>query len=168
MSRGPNRRDFLKQSTLAGVGFWVAGQTMAAEPAKSPNEKIRFACIGVGGKGASDSVDAGKNGDVIAICDVDDNTLEKASKSFPDAKRYNDYRKMLDDLHTSIDAVTVSTPDHMHAAASAAAMHMGKHCFTQKPLTRTVWEARRLAEIARDKKVVTQMGNQGTAEPSLR
>jgi len=165
---GPNRRDFFKYTTLAGAGFWVAGRDCAAEPSKSPNETIHFACIGVGGKGSSDSTDAGKHGNVIAICDVDDNTLDKATKSFPHAARFNDYREMFDALHKSIDAVTVSTPDHNHAAVSAMAMKLGKHCFTQKPLTRTVWEARQLGRIAREMKVVTQMGNQGTAEPSLR
>ncbi len=168
MSYLTDRRRFLKSTALTGVGVFVAG-TAAADDSKSPNERIRFACIGVGGKGSSDSGDAKQHGDVVAICDIDDNTLEKASsKSFPNAAKYNDFRKMLDEVGKNIDAVTVSTPDHMHGPATALAMRMGKGCYTQKPLTRTIQEARRLGEIAREMKVATQMGNQGTATPSLR
>lgn len=168
MSYLTDRRRFLKTTALTGVGVFVAGSAAAAD-SKSPNERIRFACIGVGGKGTSDSGDAKRHGDVVAICDVDDNTLEKAaSKSFPNAARYNDFRKMLDEVAKNVDAVTVSTPDHMHAAASAMAMRLGKACFTQKPMTRTIQEARKLGEIAREMKVVTQMGNQGTSSKKLR
>ena len=168
MSYLTDRRRFLKSTALTGVGVFVAG-TAAAEDSKSPNERIRFACIGVGGKGSSDSAEAKKSGDVVAICDIDDNTLAKAAeKSFPSAAKYNDFRKMLDELGKNIDAVTVSTPDHMHAPAAALAMRMGKACFTQKPLTRTIQEARKLGEIAREMNVATQMGNQGTASNSLR
>ena len=167
MSYLTDRRRFLKATALTGVGVFVSG-TAAAQDSNSPNERIRFACIGVGGKGSSDSADAKRNGDVVAICDVDDNTLEKASKSFPNAAKYNDFRKMLDEMAKNIDGVTVSTPDHMHAPASALAMRMGKACFTQKPMTRTIFEARKLGEIAREMKVATQMGNQGTADKRLR
>lgn len=167
MSYLTDRRRFLKSTALTGVGVFVAG-TAAADDSKSPNERIRFACIGVGGKGKSDSADAKLHGDVVAICDIDDNTLENASKTFAGAQRFNDFRKMLDEVGKNVDAVTVSTPDHMHAPASAMAMRMGKACFTQKPLTRTIGEARKLGEIAREMKVATQMGNQGTASNSLR
>jgi predicted dehydrogenase len=167
MNHHNNRRDFLKTTALTGVGFWVAGSA-AGDDKRSPIETIRFACIGVGGKGTSDTADAGKNGTVVAICDVDDRTLDKAAGAYPQAKKYNDFRKMFDEMGKSIDAVTVSTPDHTHAAASALAMRLGKHCFTQKPLTHSIYEARRLGEIARETKVVTQMGNQGTASSGLR
>jgi predicted dehydrogenase len=105
---------------------------------------------------------------VVAICDIDDETLGKAGEKFPGAKKYHDFRKMLEDMGGSIDAVTVSTPDHTHAVAAAMAMKMGKHCFCQKPLTRSLWEARQLTEIATKMGVATQMGNQGTAESNLR
>jgi predicted dehydrogenase len=168
MSYLTDRRRFLKSTALTGVGVFVGGKAVA-EDGKSPNERIRFACIGVGGKGQSDSKHAGSHGDVVAICDVDDKTLEKAAtRFFPKAAKYNDYRKMLDEMGRDIDAVTVSTPDHTHAPASALAMRMGKACFTQKPLTRTIYEARKLGEIAREMNVATQMGNQGTASNSLR
>ncbi len=162
------RRQFLKTAALAGAGFWVSGAVRAEQRSRSANEQIGFACIGVGGKGTSDTADAARHGNVVALCDVDEQTLEQAARKYPRAKKYADFRKMLDELGKSIDAVTVSTPDHTHAAASALAMRLGKHCFTQKPLTRTIYEARRLAEIAREMKVATQMGNQGTASSGLR
>ena len=167
MPRESSRRQFLQATAATGVGFWVAAG-LRAEESKSANERIRFACVGVGGKGSSDSSDAGNHGDVVAICDVDDNTLNGASQKFSKAKKYNDFRKMFDEMAGDIDAVTVSTPDHCHAAVAAMAMNLGKACFCQKPLTHSLYEARRLAEIARQKKVATQMGNQGTADKSLR
>jgi predicted dehydrogenase len=165
--RRTHRRNFLKAAAFAGAGFWVTGNS-PGDDSKSPNERIRFACIGVAGKGASDTADAAKHGDVVAICDVDDRRLEEATRKYPRAKKYHDFRKLFDETAKSIDAVTVSTPDHTHAVASALAMRLGKHCFTQKPLTHTIWEARWLAEIAREAKVATQMGNQGTASDRLR
>ncbi len=167
MGAKTNRRRFLQTTALTGAGFWVAGGLKAAE-SKAANEKIQFACIGVEGKGSSDSRDAGRHGDVVAICDVDEKRLEKAHARFPNAQKFFDYREMLEKLGDKIDAVTVSTPDHSHAPASAMAMRMGKHCFCQKPLTHSVYEARRLGEIARENNVVTQMGNQGTATPGIR
>lgn len=161
------RRDFLKNSALTGAGVWLAGSSALAE-STSANEQIQFACVGVGGKGRSDSSDAGRSGKVVAICDIDEQTMEKAAGRFKDAEKFFDFREMYDQLGDKFDAVTVSTPDHVHAVASAAALKMGKHTFTQKPLTRTIWESRRLGEIAREQGVQTMMGNQGTAAPGLR
>jgi predicted dehydrogenase len=129
---------------------------------------VRFAAIGVGGKGSSDTADAARSGDLVAICDVDEDRLGAAAKKYPQAKPFTDYRQMLDTMAKNLDAVTVSTPDHSHAPASAMAMRLGLHCFTQKPLTHTLYEARKLGEIARQMKVMTQMGNQGTAGGGLR
>jgi predicted dehydrogenase len=157
----------MQTSAVAGMGFWVAAGAQAKER-KSANEKIAFASVGVGGKGSSDSGDAGNAGHMVAICDADENTLKAGLKRFPKAKCYTDFRKMLDEMGKSIDAVTVSTPDHNHAAASLMAMRMGKHCFCQKPLTHTIYEARLMAKVAKQMKVATQMGNQGTAADSLR
>jgi len=162
-----SRRDFLKQTSLAGVGFWVAGGLVLAD-SKSPNEKINIACIGVGGKGDSDTDQAGNHGNIVALCDIDDHHLEAKASKFPHAKKYNDFRKMLEEMDKQIDAVTVSTPDHTHAPASIMAMKMGKHVYCQKPLTHDVYEARMMKEIAAKHKVATQMGNQGTAENGLR
>ncbi len=162
-----SRRKFMQASAVAGAGFWAAGG-VAPKASRAAIEEIGFGCIGVGGKGSSDSDDAGRAGKVVAICDIDDETLSKAGEKFPGAKKYHDFRKMLEDMGSSIDAVTVSTPDHTHAVAAAMAMKMGKHCFCQKPLTRSLWEARQLSEIATKMGVATQMGNQGTAESNLR
>ncbi len=167
MKRSNNRRSFMKTGAALGAGVWVAGG-VAPRRSLSANEEIRFACVGVGGKGSSDSADAFDNGKVIAICDVDDQTLQKASQKFTGAAKYYDYRKMLDEKAKDFDAITVSTPDHLHALVAAAAMNLGKHCFCQKPLTKSIWEARQLGEIAKRNKVQTQMGNQGTAETGLR
>src|SRR5262249_40183395 len=142
-----NRREFLKTAALSAVGYWVGGRAPADDKSTSANEQINFACIGVGGKGTSETASAAEHGNVVALCDVDEHTLERAAQRYPKAKKFVDFRKMLDDMGKSIDAVTVSTPDHTHAAASAMAMRLGKHCFTQKPLTHSLWEARKLAEI---------------------
>jgi predicted dehydrogenase len=168
MFRETTRRQFLQTSSAAGIGFWIAGGVQAQE-SKSPNERIAMASIGIGGKGSSDSDDAGKRGDMVAICDVDEGRLNvTGEKRFPKAKRYTDFRKLLEEMGKSIDAVTVSTTDHTHAPAALMAMRMGKHCFCQKPLTRTIYEARLMGKVAREMKVATQMGNQGTASSGLR
>jgi predicted dehydrogenase len=162
-----DRRTFMKTSAAVGVGYWVAGGVAAAQ-SNSPNEQIQFACIGVGGKGRSDSADAARNGKVVAICDVDATTLERSGTRFRDSEQYRDFRTMLNQMGDKIDAVTVSTPDHNHAPAAVMAMKMGKHCFCQKPLTHSIYEARVITDLARETGVATMMGNQGTAEDSLR
>ncbi len=163
-----NRRDFLKASAVVGMSAFVSTRSAFGADSKSPAEKINVACIGVGGKGDSDSNHAGMYGNVVAICDVDDKILAKKAEKYPNAKKFNDYRKMFDTMSKDIDAVTVSVPDHSHAAASMMAIKAGKHVYCQKPLTRTVKEARTLRLAAREYKVCTQMGNQGTAHPELR
>jgi predicted dehydrogenase len=179
MGQRHSRRDFLT-TTAAGAGFFaLAGLTPGVS--RAANERIRIAGIGVGGKGHGDITQAGEFGDVVAICDIDENHLNAAledlrnpqkakppRKNKHDPKTYFDYRAMLDEMGKSIDAVTVSTPDHTHAPASLRAMLMGKHVYCQKPLTHTVAEARRMRETAKKMKVATQMGNQGTAADGLR
>jgi predicted dehydrogenase len=165
------RRQFLSRTMLAAgaatLSFPYVGRVLGA------NDRINIACIGVGGKGDSDSSDAAScGGNIVAICDVDKNTLGSKAKQFaekfPQLKQYNDYRKMLDEIGKDIDAVTVSTPDHHHGVAAIRAMKMGKHCFCQKPLVQTVNEARMMRQIAKEKNLATQMGNQGSAENGLR
>ncbi|MFH1268708.1 MAG: Gfo/Idh/MocA family oxidoreductase, partial [Planctomycetota bacterium] len=146
MPHSATRRQFLKTSATIGIGYWVAGGVQAQE-SNSPNERIAMASVGIGGKGSSDSADAGRHGDMVAICDADAGRLNAAGESrFPGAKRFTDFRKMLEEMGESIDAVTVSTPDHCHAPAALMAMRMGKHCFCQKPLTHTVYEARLMGQ----------------------
>jgi predicted dehydrogenase len=165
------RRQFLSRTALAaGVvtcAFPYVGRVLGA------NDRINVACIGVGGKGDSDSSDAAScGGNIVAICDADANQLAAKAKQFaekfPQLKQYRDYRKMLEEMGKEIDAVTVSTPDHNHGVASLRAMKMGKHCFCQKPLVQTVYEARQMREVAKKKKLATQMGNQGSAGSGLR
>ncbi len=167
MTRRTSRRDFLKQSALAGVGFWAAGG-LTPSVSRAANEKLNIACVGVGGKGSSDTDQAGRVGNVVALCDVDSDTLGKKAEKFPAAKKYADFRKMLQEMEKQIDAVTVSTPDHTHAPASIMAMKLKKHVYCQKPLTHSVYEARLMRETARKMGVCTQMGNQGTAANGVR
>lgn len=161
------RRQFLSRTSAATgtaiLAFPYVGRVLGA------NDQINVACIGVGGKGDSDSSDAGRcGGNILAICDVDKNTLDKKAKQFPKAKKFTDFRNLLDEVGKDIDAVTVSTPDHTHGVAAIRAMKMGKHAFCQKPLVQTVAEARTVRQLAKEKKLATQMGNQGSAEPGLR
>jgi len=168
-SANPSRRRFIQSSAAMGVGFWaLGGLSWAPARRRAKIELVQFGCIGVGGKGDSDSNDANRLGKVVAICDIDDNTLNAAANRFPDAKKFNDFRIMLAEMGDSIDAVTVSTPDHTHAIAAMRAMDHGKHCFCQKPLTHSLEEARTMGEIARANGLATQMGNQGTADTNLR
>ncbi len=169
------RRDFLKSSTVLSTAWWV-GQSQALAVSKSPNEQLNFACIGVDGKGSSDTDDAARNGMIVALCDIDDRHLEKKktqlkrrNKINDSVKTFNDYREMLDQMGDKIDAVhrqhartTATRP------ASVLAMKKGKHVYTQKPLTWSVYEARRMREVANEMKVATQMGNQGTADTGFR
>jgi predicted dehydrogenase len=164
MSKRSNRRQFLQTTALTGIGFWIASHS-AAQESKSPNERVAIAGIGLGGQGSTDVDKVSRLGDIVAICDVDETRI---SKKFPKAEKYADFRRMLDKMDKSIDAVTVSTPDHIHAPAALLAMRMGKHCYCQKPMTRSIYEARLMARVAREMKVATQMGNQGTADLTLR
>jgi predicted dehydrogenase len=155
-----NRRQFL-QSTAAAGGLWYAG--CATPPAirtgaASPNGKLNIAAVGVGGKGAGDIAATSVGQNVVAICDVDDQTLNRAATKYSKAARYHDWRRMLE--RNDIDAVTVSTPDHMHGPIAMSAMQLGKHVYVQKPLSHTIQEARAITAAARTYGVVTQMGNQ--------
>ena len=179
MSQQQSRRDFIRAAALTGAGVWMADKSWAVSSPQhriiGANDRIKFACIGVGGKGGEDSTIASRFGDIIAICDVDDNTLNSCANRdvdgktpFTSAKKYNDYRKMYEEMGKDIDAVTVTTPDHHHVHAASMAIMRDIHCFCQKPLTHSIYEARYLGDLARKHKVATQMGNQGTAEDSLR
>jgi hypothetical protein len=161
------RRSFIKQSGFATGGLLLGAPAIVR--GQNLNSRIHIGAIGVGGMGANDirdSVAAG--GHIAALCDVDSRTLDKQAASFPEARKFADFRKMLAEMGDSIDAVTVSTPDHVHGVAARTAMEMGKHVFCQKPLTQTVFEARELTRLAREKKLATQMGNQGSAGDGLR
>jgi predicted dehydrogenase len=169
MSTRLTRRRFLQASAAGAASYWLsATATSAARAADAPNGKLRIACIGVGGKGGSDTDHAGQVGQVVALCDIDEGHLNGKAEKFHDAKKYTDYRKLFDEMAKEFDAVTVSTPDHSHAPASIMAMKHGKHVYCQKPLTHTVYEARQMREVAKKAGVCTQLGNQGSAEDGVR
>jgi predicted dehydrogenase len=164
------RRDFLGV-TIAGASITVVTSLVLSGPGKiAPSDKLNIACVGIGGKGRVDVEEiSGEN--VVALCDVDQlqsKTLkgrftQNAYEKFPRAKVYKDFRKMFDEMDKSIDAVTVSTPDHTHAVITLAAIERGIHVFCQKPLTHTIYEARKITLAARKAGIATQMGNQAHA-----
>ena len=159
-----SRRKFIKSASIGTLGFQVVPSRVFGA-----NERVALAGIGAGGKGSSDIAGARDAGaEVVGLCDVDAGRLNQAVKKYPGSKGYTDYRKLFDELGKSIDAVTVSTPDHMHFHAALRAVQMGKHTYVQKPLTHSIWEARKLANEARKAKVVTQMGNQAHAGEPIR
>ena len=162
------RRNFLKASASAGALMVLPKWSIGRET--GPNDKLNVAVVGVGGRGAA-AIDAFRNFDRVrfaAFCDVDDAMAAGAYNEFPDVPRFRDYRVMLDRLDKEIDAVTVATPDHMHYPISAWAIAKGKHVYCEKPLTRTIWEARELDRLAKEAGVITEMGNQGHAGESWR
>jgi predicted dehydrogenase len=160
-----NRRRFVHGVAAAAVaGTLLPGRAFAAR--RQANSKINIACVGVGGKGESDMLETSVGHNIVALCDIDELRLAAAAEKFPAAKTYTDYRKLLE--QPDIDAVTISTPDHMHAPVTMAAMQLGKHVFTQKPLTHSVYEARQLAKVAAEKKLITQMGIQHHATARLK
>ena len=167
MSRQPTvttRRTFLQRAAATSAAILAApaiGRTGLAAA-----DRVPLANIGVGGKGWTDMIETSAGGDVVAICDVDRDRLDKAAERFPKAKKFTDWRKLLE--HKGIDAVTVSTPDHMHAPISLAAMELGLHVYAQKPLTHSVHESREMARLAEQKNVVTQMGIQHHASTRIK
>ena len=165
------RRHFFFGSLLAGTipaGGFGTTPSLKALGYKSPNEKLNFAAIGSGGQGASNLSAATLTENIVALCDVDDVRAAQTFERFPDARRHKDFRKMLDKEGNGIDAVIVATPDHMHATAAIWCMERNKHVYVQKPLVRTIWEARQLRAAAAKYNVATQMGNQGYSNEGTR
>src|SRR5688572_898738 len=155
-----SRRQFLTHSAAAGAiaaGFYV--NPLRAEESKSPNEKLNLGIVGCGNKGWH-NVEQLRSQNIVALCDVDTNFLDKAAQIFPDATRHRDYRRMLEKEAPRLDAVVVSTADHTHAPAASIALDLGKHVYCEKPLAHTVEEARALAGLAARQKLATQMGTQ--------
>ncbi|WEK34398.1 MAG: Gfo/Idh/MocA family oxidoreductase [Candidatus Pseudobacter hemicellulosilyticus] len=164
------RRAFLRNTSLAAAGFFIVPRHVLGRGYVAPSDKLSIASIGVGGMGASDISEFVKspNAQIVALCDVDDRQSKGTREKHPNAKYYRDFREMLDKEGKSIDAISVSTPDHTHAVAALAAMQLGKHVYVQKPLTHNIYEARVLTEAAKRYKVVTQMGNQGGSGEGVR
>jgi len=164
------RRHFFFGSLLAGAipsaGFGSV-PNLKTLGYKSPNEKLNIASIGAGGKASSD-ISGCASENIVALCDVDDVRAAGKFKQYEKVPKYKDFRRMLDEQGSGIDAVIVAIPDHMHATAAMWCMERGKHVYVQKPLTRTVWEARQLQEAANKYRVATQMGNQGYSNEGTR
>ena len=152
-----SRRNFVKSTASALAGFTIVPRyILAASGQKPPSEKLNIAFIGTGGQGERNIRSlSGEN--IAALCDVDQERAAQMYKSYPDVPRYKDFRRMLD-KQKDIDAVVVTTPDHSHAVAAMTAIKMKKHLFCEKPLTYSIYEARKLTEAARDAKIATQMG----------
>lgn len=168
--RRTSRREFVKRAAVGSAFFIVPRHVLGGPGFTAPSDRLGLAAIGAGGKGGSDIRNASVGGRerVVALCDVDfGGSAGETAKAFPDAVRYADYRRMLDE-RKDIDAVTISTPDHVHGPAAAFAMRRGIHVYVQKPLTHNIAEARLLTRLAREHRVVTQMGNQGGSNPQLR
>ena len=165
---GLSRRQFIYSTALAASALTLGGcVTTQPKPRRiSANDKLNIACIGAGGKGRTDT-DHCATENIVALCDVDEEMAAPQLQKYPGAKFYRDWRELLD-KEKGIDAVVISTPDHLHAAIASAAIKLGKHVYCQKPLTQTVYEARYLRALAADYKVATQMGNQGSAAAGLR
>src|SRR5688572_628253 len=171
MKQRINRRTFLRTAAVASAAVaWhiVPRHVLGGGGFVAPSEKLNIAGIGVGGQGQSDlrSLEAA-GASIVAVCDVDPRMTAGVAKKYGPAKAFTDYRRMLDEMK-EIDGVVVSTPDHHHAFASMEAIRRGKHVYCEKPLTHSVWEARRLGDAAREAKVATQMGNSGQASAQTR
>jgi predicted dehydrogenase len=161
------RRQFVRGSLAAAAGLACRSDRLIAQQASSSPSKrqqpLKVAVVGAGGRGADNLADLRTTGvSIIALCDCDERRAAPSFQKYPEARRYSDWRKLLE-KERDIDAVLVATPDHNHAIISIAAMKLGKHVYCEKPLAHSVWEARRMAEVAAETKVVSQMGTQGHA-----
>ena len=159
------RRSFLQRSAAAAAAFSIVPGTILGKSHGyvAPSDKLNIAGVGIGGMGNANLKNMEKTDNIVALCDIDWKYAKPVFDRHPNAKKYWDYRKMLDEMGKSIDAVLIATADHTHAMITADAMTMGKHVYTQKPLTHSVYESRLLTKLAASTGVVTQMGNQGSS-----
>src|SRR5690242_3685149 len=165
-----SRREFVKGASLAAGSFIIVPRHVLGRGFIAPSDKLNIAGIGAGGKGGGDlkEFSTSPKVNIVALCDVDDRRSAESRQRFPKAKYYKDFREMLEKEKKNIDACSISTPDHVHAIATLSAMQLGKHVYTQKPLTHDIFEARLLADSAKRYKVITQMGNQGGSSDGVR
>ena len=161
-----SRRSFLQRSTAAAAALTIVPSSVLGNSHghMAPSDKLNIAAVGIGGMGNANIKNVEKTENIVALCDVDWKYAKPVFDRFPNAKKYYDYRKMYDEMNSSIDAVIVATADHTHAIITADAMTLGKHVYTQKPLTHSVYEARLLTNLAKSTGVATQMGNQGSSD----
>ncbi|HRO70773.1 MAG TPA: Gfo/Idh/MocA family oxidoreductase, partial [Chitinophagaceae bacterium] len=166
-----SRRDFVRQSAVFGAGVLVLPRyVLGGKGFIAPSDKLNIAAIGAGGKATYNIQQAFNGGaeNIVALCDVDDRMAADSRKKHPKASYYKDFREMLDKQGKGIDAVMITTPDHMHAVQALPCMQLGKHVYVEKPLTHDIYEARILTEAEKKYKVVTQMGNQGSSGDDTR
>ena len=160
------RRDFMRAAAVV-AGFTLVPRNVLGGPRHTPpSEKLNIAGVGIGGRGAGDLHEL-ESENIVALCDVDDKHAARVFRKYPDAKKYRDFRRMLD-RQKNIDAVMVATPDHTHAVIAMTAIRMGKHVYCEKPLAHSIYEVRKLTEAAREAGVATQLGNQGQASEGTR
>ena len=157
-NRGVQRRQFMKTTGVAALSAGVWSE-VAAQESRSANEKLKILCVGTANRAAA-NIDAIKNENVVGICDVDSNYLDRAATQFPGARKYADYREMIASESDRADAIVIAVADHNHAPASIRAINAGLHTYCEKPLTHTIHEARLVAQAAKAKGVATQMGTQ--------
>ena len=169
MSEKISRRDFLRKSAVGLAGLTIVPSAVLGKAAgqTAPSDKLNIAAVGIGGMGAANLKNM-ETENIVALCDVDWKYAKGTFDRYPNAKRYWDYRKMLDEMGKSIDAVLVATADHTHCMIAADAMTLGKHVYVQKPLTHSVYESRLLTKLAKKYNVATQMGNQGASGEGVR
>ncbi|MDR0757309.1 MAG: Gfo/Idh/MocA family oxidoreductase, partial [Tannerella sp.] len=160
-----SRRSFLRQGAAAAAALTIVPSSILGKSHgyTAPTDKLNIAAVGIGGMGNGNLRAVEKTENIVALCDVDWKYSKPVFDRLKDAKRYWDYRKMYDELGSSIDAVIVATADHTHALIAAEGMTLGKHVYVQKPLTHSVYESRLLTKLAAKHKVATQMGNQGSS-----
>src|SRR6056297_1202043 len=159
-----SRKDFLSKTAAAAAGFtFVPSAVVSGLGHTPPSDKLNIACVGVGGRGSSVIGQIAETENIVALCDVDWRYSKEEFERYPDARKFWDWRVMIDDMGDDIDAVVVATADHTHAVVAAHAMTMGKHVYVEKPLTHTVYESRLLTALADEYGVATQMGDQGAS-----
>jgi len=161
-----SRRDFMGAAATAATFTIVPRHVLGGPRHIPPSEKLNIAGVGIGGRGEGDLHEVGSE-NIVALCDVDDKYAARVFKKYPNAKKYHDFRKMLDQ-EKNIDAVVIATPDHSHAVVAMTAIKMGKHVYCEKPLAHSIYEVRKLTEAAREAGVATQLGNQGQASEGTR
>ena len=162
---GPHRRNFLKRTSVTTLAVWSG--TSVTNASYSPNDKLNVAVIGLGGQGKANLNACSKSENIVALCDVDEQRAGNAFERFPKAKRFTDYRQMFDTIAKEIDAVVVSTPDHTHFHPSMIGMDLGKHLYCEKPMAHSVWEIRKMTELARKNRLATQLGVQRHTIPNI-
>ena len=167
-NKNVTRREFLGVAAVSAAFTIVPRHVLAGSGQPTPSDKLNLGCVGVGGMQGGSDVNSVSSENIYALCDVDERNLNATGAKYPNAKRYRDFRQMLDKEYKNLHGITITIPDHMHASVALWAMERGLGVYCQKPLTQSVWEARLLTKAAQKYKVPTQMGNQGYSSVATR